>query len=701
MSMTNIINAAVSGLAVAQAGMRNTSNNIANVNTPNYARKTVIQEPQVLNGTGVGVSVGEVRRVTDQFLVRQLQASTSEVGRLDTLTAFQAQIQNMFGKPEDNSSITGKLADVINGLTQLTTDATSSARRQGAISDLKILGDELNREAQELQDLRLEADQRIGDQLLVANTAIRKIHDLNVEISRARIDGGESGALEDKRATALAELAKVLDFNTYDAANSAITVTLSNGQPLVDNFAYRLDYSPAGQVGPGSGFNSINLSRVNLQTGLAVGGSVAVDEALRSGTLRGLLDMRDTIIPNLASQLGEFAGQVVDQLNAVHNENSPVPPPESMSGRNTGLLGTDQHGFTGQATFVALDSGEAVAAAVTIDFDGGGFTTIDDVVTAINAGLAGSATASFANGVFSLSAGTAAGVVVQQGTPPADRGGQGFSKFFGLNDLLTGSVPASYATGLEATDASGFSAAPATALTLAMRGPDAGERSVTIDFSTLSGPTIGDIVNDLNTGFAGVATFALDADGALNMTPAAGFSDWRLTTVSDTTDRGGTGIGFSTLFGLGETFTAGRAFGVAVRADIVSDPSLLALAKVDSTATGVALSTGDARGASELAAVGQGRFVFGAAGGIGAQTSTLSDYAEQIVGRAATTAAAARSAADDRAALHTEIGQRLSSIEGVNIDEELSNMISLQSAYNASARMISTAKEMFDTLLKL
>ena len=244
-------------------------------------------------------------------------------------------------------------------------------------------------------------------------------------------------------------------------------------------------------------------------------------------------------------------------------------------------------------------------------------------------------------------------------------------------------------------------AAPATALTLAMRGPDAGERNVVIDFSALSGPTIGDVVNDLNTGFAGVATFALDAKGALSMTPAAGFSDWRLTTVSDTTSRGGTGVGFSALFGLGEGFTAGRAFGVGVRGEIKTDPSLLSLARVDSTATGVALSTGDARGATALAAVGQGRFGFAAAGGIGAQTSTLGDYAGQIVGRAATTAAATQSAADDRSALHTEIGQRLSSIEGVNIDEELSNMISLQSAYNASARMISTAKEMFDTLLKL
>ena len=38
---------------------------------------------------------------------------------------------------------------------------------------------------------------------------------------------------------------------------------------------------------------------------------------------------------------------------------------------------------------------------------------------------------------------------------------------------------------------------------------------------------------------------------------------------------------------------------------------------------------------------------------------------------------------------------------GVNIDEELSNMVVFQNAYQASARIVQTANEMFDTLLNL
>ena len=45
--------------------------------------------------------------------------------------------------------------------------------------------------------------------------------------------------------------------------------------------------------------------------------------------------------------------------------------------------------------------------------------------------------------------------------------------------------------------------------------------------------------------------------------------------------------------------------------------------------------------------------------------------------------------------------EKLGEGSGVNIDEELTNLIIFENAYNASARMIQTARELFDTLLEL
>ena len=41
------------------------------------------------------------------------------------------------------------------------------------------------------------------------------------------------------------------------------------------------------------------------------------------------------------------------------------------------------------------------------------------------------------------------------------------------------------------------------------------------------------------------------------------------------------------------------------------------------------------------------------------------------------------------------------SISGVSLDEETTNMIEFQKAFDASARVIKTADEMFDTILNL
>lgn len=50
-------------------------------------------------------------------------------------------------------------------------------------------------------------------------------------------------------------------------------------------------------------------------------------------------------------------------------------------------------------------------------------------------------------------------------------------------------------------------------------------------------------------------------------------------------------------------------------------------------------------------------------------------------------------------ALYTETSARQTAHEGVNLDEELVLMTTYQQAFNASARLIQAAKDMYDTLM--
>ena len=51
--------------------------------------------------------------------------------------------------------------------------------------------------------------------------------------------------------------------------------------------------------------------------------------------------------------------------------------------------------------------------------------------------------------------------------------------------------------------------------------------------------------------------------------------------------------------------------------------------------------------------------------------------------------------------MSSEVAARRQSVEGVNIDEELVRLTTYQQAFNASARMIQAAKELFDVLTNI
>ena len=97
-----------------------------------------------------------------------------------------------------------------------------------------------------------------------------------------------------------------------------------------------------------------------------------------------------------------------------------------------------------------------------MSLNGGAATsfTPSSFLTTLNSTLGGNATASFSNGQLSLStpSGSGTGIAIaDSSTTPSENGGQGFSMYFGLNDLVTSSEVTNYQTGLTTASASQFS----------------------------------------------------------------------------------------------------------------------------------------------------------------------------------------------------------------------------------------------------
>lgn len=706
----------VTGLTSNQFALATTANNIANVNTEGYVRKVTNFESKVIGNDQAGVAVSGISRFIDQFLVREERVASAQQNRFGAMKELHDQLQNLLGAPDDNITFSGRLDRVFEDIADLAPDPNSTVRRVSVINEMAVYGNEVGRVSRVLQDLRGEADRRIRESLSTINLAVSRINDLNPKIRRALALGEDASGLQEQRERAVREVSKEIDLRTFDLPGGGLGLVTDSGVVLLDALVRQLNKVSSGTVGTNTEFGQISVDKVNPDGSTET--ITVLDTVVQSGKLRGLLDMRDIQLPAMASELGEMAAKVNDQLNGAHNDNSTVPAPSSLVGRNIGIVGTDAHNFTGTVTFGMVDATSTLTNRVAVDFTGGtvslngvapvaiGGTTLNDVITAVNTQFAGTAL-TLVNGAMTFQAtGASTGVaVLQDTTTPSERAGRGFAHFFGLNDVMQALEPSHFQTGLSGTDAHGFGATGD--ITMQLKGPRGQiAREFTLDFATAGATTLDDVVTALNTGFSGFASFALDANGELQAAPRTSLSDYRILTTDDSTARGTTSVSMSDLFGLGRVYKMDQAFQVAVRPDIVLDPSKLALAKLDLSATALAgtdpaLTVGDNRGVVSLQNSGVVSIAFPTAGDLSATTTTITSYAGTVLSDFALKADEVVERESDSRALADEISSRIISETGVNLEEELANMILFQNAFNASARLLQTTREMFEELLAI
>jgi flagellar hook-associated protein 1 FlgK len=139
---------------------------------------------------------------------------------------------------------------------------------------------------------------------------------------------------------------------------------------------------------------------------------------------------------------------------------------------------------------------------------------------------------------------------------------------------------------------------------------------------------------------------------------------------------------------------------ISVRSDIAADPALLSRGalQLDAVTATYYVSSGDNTVAQALAAKFNEQLSFTAAGGLPTTTETLAGYGIAILSMISAKGNTAGDSLAYETAVAQELSYRASSQSGVNMDEEMSNLILYQNAYAASARLVTVVNEMFATL---
>ena len=313
MDLVSLLSNAANGLAAIQGKVATASNNIANANTPGYARQSAnLAEgiPSELAGgrgfIGSGVVLNNVTQARDDFVESQLPAafsnsssSTAESDALASVSTF-------------NNGVAGDLTDALgtyySSLTALAQNAGDPSLRQSTVQAASWLAATFNRTSVALEQARTGVDASINGVVQQVNASLTQVGDLNRRISIIEASGTQPNDLLDQRHNLMDQIAQLVGATQVPDAYGNISMVLPDGTTLLSasaaaNLTMQADVSNKGHLDivftPPDGSAPVVLGQGDL-----------------GGQIGGLLVARDGALGKASSDLDTLAYYFATTMNS-------------------------------------------------------------------------------------------------------------------------------------------------------------------------------------------------------------------------------------------------------------------------------------------------------------------------------------------------------------------------------------------------
>jgi len=647
----NLLSIGKSGLFAAQTALTTTGHNITNANVEGYSRQGVVQATSTTMETGAGfvgtgTKIAEIKRYSDEFLNQQVRTATASTSSLDAYYAQVSQIDNLLA--DTTSGLSPAIQNFFASVQDVTGNGASIPSRQALLSASESLAGSFQQIDARLDEIGDGVNSQIETNVNLINTYAKQIAEINAKIgSYGSIEQRQPNDLLDQRDQLVMELNKHVKATVMPGSNNSLNVSIGNGQPLVvgqQSFALATMKTPT------------DLTR--LTVGYATGDKVTQlpENALAGGELGGLLEFRTGTLDRVQNAIGRLAIGMAFTVNAQHK------------------LGVDSSGQQGKDFFVqapayvaaAVDNASTstgkVGAVVTdptqltdsdykVESDGSNFFVTrlsDNNRTKIDPYNAAGTTRTIDGVEFSFSGAAAAGdnYLVR----PTVNGASGFQ--LALSDvgqiaagspIATNAPIANKGTGLisaGSVSASYYSAPPTL--------------PVSLSFDSSAGGQL--------KGFPAGATVSMTFNG------------------TTTTHTGGSA-----------PFQSGASYSFSgVNLTMSGAPQNGDAFSVNANTAG----TADTRNIQALGAL-QTKNIFN-----GGSATYQSAFAQTVsaVGNKTREVQVNASAGE---ALLKQVQGAASDVSGVNLDEEATNLLKYQQAYQAAGKVMQIANTIFDTLLSI
>lgn len=237
--LTSIMGTAKTGLNAAQAAIAVTGENIANVDTQGYSRRSVtFAEAYVVDGAagqvGSGVWANEVQRYFNQYVENQYYDQATLRDRWESLYTNLSNTESLFNEAA-GYGLSNTLSDFFGSWEDLVQSTENASSRNSILESSQTLISTLNSINKDLITQQQQTEAAILQQVNEVNDLLKQISSLNKQISTTSAD---VNGLLDSRSALVRELSGYMDIDYTDKGDGNITITTQAGQTLVDGASY-------------------------------------------------------------------------------------------------------------------------------------------------------------------------------------------------------------------------------------------------------------------------------------------------------------------------------------------------------------------------------------------------------------------------------------------------------------------------------
>ncbi len=357
MSLFSILKSSSRALQTASAGINVTSNNVANANTPGYAKQNLglaTQGSVRARGLllGQGVKATEVLSTYDRF---SQGAVFGNAGRnaysSDRAMALQS-IESAFVDAAGPTGLVGAIEGFFQSFDDLELDPSSSSLRNAVLSSGTVVANLFGRASAELTRRQSDADAQISDYVARANQIAGQVASLNTQITQLEAGGEGAHDLRAHRTQLLEELASFGPTTVNEQADGSVDVLFANHSFVTGGDARSLSTAED----PATGF-----LQVHMQSG---GATIDISGSVSTGSIGAAIETRDVTATGLLAQIDELAFEFGTQVNTLHAGGFGL---DGVTGRDFFGLTATADGAAASLSLGASVAGDpdAVAAAST------------------------------------------------------------------------------------------------------------------------------------------------------------------------------------------------------------------------------------------------------------------------------------------------------------------------------------------------